>query len=55
MVGIVVIADALFGGNKTCGDSNFGDCCNECNFSTSKDNDLTGAPPLRILQAAYFC
>ena len=55
MVGIVVIPDALFGENKTCGDSKFGGYCTECSFSTSVENDFAGAPPLRILQAACFC
>ena len=55
MVGIVVIADASSGGNKTCGDDKFGDCWTECNFSTSAVKDLAGAPSLRILQAACFC
>ena len=39
MVGIVVTPAALLGGNKTCGDK-FGDCCTECNFSTSVEKDF---------------
>ena len=35
MVSIVVIADTLSGGNKTCGDDKFGYCWTEYNFSTS--------------------
>jgi len=54
MVGIVIIPDALLGGNKTCGDNKFGDCCIECNFSTSVEKEIAGAPPLRILQAVCF-